>query len=63
LTILLTQIPGGDLLRTTMSPSTLFAQPWRAAAEFVTEQRELGCRAGQLEASTAMPRALFDVNG
>ena len=63
LAILLTQMPGGDLLRTTMSAGMLFAQPWRAPAEFVTEQHALGCRAGQLEASTAMARALFDVNG
>jgi pimeloyl-ACP methyl ester carboxylesterase len=37
LAILLTQMPGGDLLRTTMSAGMLFAQPWRVPAEFVTE--------------------------
>jgi 4,5:9,10-diseco-3-hydroxy-5,9,17-trioxoandrosta-1(10),2-diene-4-oate hydrolase len=63
LAILLTRVPGGDLLRTTMSAGMLFAQPWRVPAEFVTEQHALACRAGQLEASTAMARALFDVNG
>ena len=37
----------------------LFAQPWRAPAEFITEQHALARRPGQLEASTAMARALF----
>ena len=32
-------------------------------AEFVAEQHALGRRAGQLEAATAMARALFDFNG
>jgi pimeloyl-ACP methyl ester carboxylesterase len=41
----------------------LFAQPWRIPAEFLTEQHALCLRAGQLEASTAMARALFDANG
>jgi pimeloyl-ACP methyl ester carboxylesterase len=63
LAILLARAPGGDLLRTSMSAAMLFAQPWRAPAEFVAEQHALGCQAGQLEASTAMARALFDVNG
>ncbi|MGB6165914.1 MAG: alpha/beta fold hydrolase [Pseudonocardiaceae bacterium] len=63
LAILLSRVPGGDLLRTTMSAAMLFAQPWRVPAEFVTEQHALGHRAGHLEAATAMARALFDVNG
>jgi len=63
LAMLLSRVPGGDLLRTTMSAAMLFAQPWRVPAEFVTEQHELGRRAGQLEAATAMARALFDVSG
>ncbi len=63
LAILLSRVPGGDLLRTTMSAAMLFAQPWRMPAEFVTEQHALGRRAGQLEAATAMARALFDVTG
>lgn len=63
LAILLTRVPGGDLLRTTMSAAMLFAQPWRMPAEFITEQHALARRAGQLEASTAMARALFDVTG
>ncbi|PZS38237.1 MAG: alpha/beta hydrolase [Pseudonocardiales bacterium] len=63
LAILLTQIPGGGMLRTTMSAAMLFAQPWRAPAEFVTEQHAQGRRVGQLEAATAMARALFDVTG
>ena len=46
-----------------MSAAMLFAQPWRAPAEFFTEQHDLGRRPGQLEASTAMARALFDVTG
>ncbi|MEO7194023.1 MAG: alpha/beta fold hydrolase [Pseudonocardiaceae bacterium] len=63
LAILLSRVPGGDLQRTTMSTAMLFAQPWRAPAEFVTEQHAQVRRAGQLEAATAMARALFDVNG
>jgi pimeloyl-ACP methyl ester carboxylesterase len=63
LAILLTRVPGGDLLRTTMSAAMLFARPWRAPSEFVTEQHALGWRAGHLEAATAMARALLDLNG
>ncbi|HEX4100776.1 MAG: alpha/beta fold hydrolase [Pseudonocardiaceae bacterium] len=63
LAILLSRMPGGDLQRTTMSAAMLFAQPWRMPAEFVTEQHALGRRVGQLEAATAMARALFDVTG
>ena len=63
LAILLSQMPGGDLQRTTMSAAMLFAQPWRVPAEFFIEQHALGRRPGQLEASTAMARALFDANG
>jgi 4,5:9,10-diseco-3-hydroxy-5,9,17-trioxoandrosta-1(10),2-diene-4-oate hydrolase len=62
LAILLSRMPGGDLQRTIMSASMLFAQPWRVPVEFFTEQHALG-RRGQLEASTAMARALFDANG
>jgi pimeloyl-ACP methyl ester carboxylesterase len=46
-----------------LAAAMLFAQPWRMPAEFVTEQHAQGCRAGHLEAATAMARALFDVNG
>jgi pimeloyl-ACP methyl ester carboxylesterase len=63
LAILLSQMPGGDLQRTTMSAAMLFAQPWRVPAEFFIEQHALGRRPGQLKASTAMARALFDANG
>jgi 4,5:9,10-diseco-3-hydroxy-5,9,17-trioxoandrosta-1(10),2-diene-4-oate hydrolase len=63
LAILLSRMPGGDLQRTIMSASMLFAQPWRVPAEFFTEQHAVGRRPGQLEASTAMARALFDANG
>jgi 4,5:9,10-diseco-3-hydroxy-5,9,17-trioxoandrosta-1(10),2-diene-4-oate hydrolase len=41
----------------------LFAQPWRAPADFFTEHHDLGRRRGQLEASTATARALFDATG
>lgn len=41
----------------------LFAQPWRVPAEFLTEHHALGRRPGQLEASTAMARALFGPHG
>ena len=60
---MLSRIPGGDVQRTTMSAAMLFAQPWRVPPEFFTEQHDLGRRPGQLEASTAMARALFDVTG
>jgi 4,5:9,10-diseco-3-hydroxy-5,9,17-trioxoandrosta-1(10),2-diene-4-oate hydrolase len=63
LAILLSRAPGGDVARTTMSAAMLFAQPWRVPAEFFTEQHTLGRRPGQLEASTAMARALFGPNG
>ena len=63
LAILLSRLPGGDMGRTTMSAAMLFAQPWRASAEFFTEQHDLGRRPGQLEASTATARALFDATG
>jgi pimeloyl-ACP methyl ester carboxylesterase len=63
LAILLSQLPGGDLGRSTMSAAMLFAQPWRVPTEFFLEQHALGRRPGQLEVSTAMARALFDVTG
>ena len=63
LAILLSRLPGGNMGRTTMSAAMLFAQPWRAPADFLTEQHDLGRRPGQLEASTAMARALFDATG
>jgi pimeloyl-ACP methyl ester carboxylesterase len=63
LAIMISRMPGGDLGRTTMSTAMLFAQPWRVPAEFVTEQHALGRRPGQLEASTAMARALFGPHG
>ena len=63
LAIMISRMPGGDLGRTSMSTAMLFAQPSRVPAEFFTEQHALGRRPGQLEASTAMARALFDVTG
>ena len=63
LAIMITRMPGGDMGRTSMSTAMLFAQPSRVPAEFFTEQHALGRRPGQLEASTAMARALFDMNG
>ena len=63
LAIMISRMPGGDLGRTSMSTAMLFAQPWRAPAEFLTEQHALGRRPGQLEASTAMARALFGPAG
>jgi pimeloyl-ACP methyl ester carboxylesterase len=41
----------------------LFAQPWRVPADFLVEAHSLGRRPGQLEASTALARALFDAQG
>jgi len=46
-----------------MSAAMLFAQPARIPAEFLTEQHALARRPGQLEASTAMARALFGPYG
>jgi pimeloyl-ACP methyl ester carboxylesterase len=63
LAIMISRMPGGDLGRTTMSTAMLFAQPWRVPAEFLTEHHTLGRRPGQLEASTAMARALFGPHG
>ena len=57
------RIPGGDVQRSTLSAAMLFAQPSRVPAEFYTEQHDVGRRPGQLEASTAMARALFDIIG
>jgi 4,5:9,10-diseco-3-hydroxy-5,9,17-trioxoandrosta-1(10),2-diene-4-oate hydrolase len=63
LAILLSRLPGGDVGRTTMSTAMLFAQPWRVPADYLTEQHDRGRRIGQLEASTATARALFDASG
>ena len=63
LAIMISRMPGGDVGRMSMSTAMLFAQPSRVPAEFFTEQHALGRRRGQLEASTAMARALFDVTG
>jgi pimeloyl-ACP methyl ester carboxylesterase len=63
LAIMISRMPGGDVGRTSMSTAMLFAQPSGVPAEFFTEQHALGRRPGQLEASTAMARALFDANG
>ena len=63
LAIMISRLPGGHLGRSTMSTAMLFAQPRRVPAGFVTERHALGRRPGQLEASTAMARALFGPNG
>jgi 4,5:9,10-diseco-3-hydroxy-5,9,17-trioxoandrosta-1(10),2-diene-4-oate hydrolase len=63
LAVMISRMPGGDLARTTMSAAMLFAQPWRIPAEFITEQHALARRPGQLEASTAMARAMFGPYG
>jgi pimeloyl-ACP methyl ester carboxylesterase len=63
LAVMISRMPGGDLTRTSMSAAMLFAQPWRIPGEFVAEQHALGRRPGQLEASTAMARALFGPYG
>jgi pimeloyl-ACP methyl ester carboxylesterase len=63
LAIMISRMPGGDLTRTTMSKTMLFAQPGRIPAEFFAEQHALGRRPGQLEASTATARALFGPHG
>jgi pimeloyl-ACP methyl ester carboxylesterase len=63
LAIMISRMPGGDLGRTSMSTAMLFAQPSRVPKEFFDEQHALGRRPGQLEASTAMARALFDATG
>lgn len=63
LAVLVSRMPGGDLIRTAMAAAMLFAQPARIPAEFVLEQHALSRRPGQLEASTAMARALFGPHG
>jgi 2-hydroxy-6-oxonona-2,4-dienedioate hydrolase len=60
---MLARLPGGEIARTAMSAAMLFAQPWRVPTEFFTEQQAAARRPGQLEASTALARALFDTNG
>jgi pimeloyl-ACP methyl ester carboxylesterase len=60
---MISRMPGGDVQRTSTSTAMLFAQPSRVPKEFFAEQHALGRRAGQLEASTAMARALFNANG
>lgn len=61
--ILLSRMPGGGLGRSAMSTAMLFAQPWRIPAAFLAEQHAIASRPGQLEASTATARALFDASG
>jgi 4,5:9,10-diseco-3-hydroxy-5,9,17-trioxoandrosta-1(10),2-diene-4-oate hydrolase len=63
LAVMISRMPGGDVTRTSMSAAMLFAQPSRIPAEFFTEQHALARRPGQLEASTAMARALFGPHG
>jgi pimeloyl-ACP methyl ester carboxylesterase len=63
LAVMISRMPGGDVARTSMSTAMLFAQPSRIPAEFVAEQHALARRPGQLEASTAMARALFGPQG
>jgi pimeloyl-ACP methyl ester carboxylesterase len=63
LAVMISRMPGGDLARTSMSAAMLFAQPWRIPADFFSEQQALSRRPGQLEASTAMARALFGPYG
>jgi 4,5:9,10-diseco-3-hydroxy-5,9,17-trioxoandrosta-1(10),2-diene-4-oate hydrolase len=63
LAVMISRMPGGDLVRDTMSAAMLFAQPWRVPAEFFTEQHALARRPGQLEASTALARAMFGPHG
>ena len=55
LAILLGRVPGGDLLRTTMSAAMLFAQPWRAPAKSSPSSTSWG--AGQVN-SRRPPRWL-----
>ncbi len=63
LAVMISRMPGGDLARTSMSAAMLFAQPWRVPADFFAEQHALARRPGQLEASTAMARAMFGPYG
>jgi len=63
LAILLARMPGGAVARSLMSVAMLFARPWRVPVGFFTEAHATGGRPGQLEASTAMARALFDLTG
>jgi pimeloyl-ACP methyl ester carboxylesterase len=63
LAVLISRMPGGDLARTSMSAAMLFAQPWRIPAGFLSDQHALSRRPGQLEASTAMARAMFGPHG
>jgi len=63
LAIVISRLPGGNVGRSIMSAAMLFARPWTVPAEFFTEQHALARRPGQLEASTAMARAMFGPTG
>jgi len=63
LAIQLSRLPGGHFQRTMLSAAMLFARPWRVPADFLLEAHALGRRPGQLEASTALARELFDAHG
>jgi pimeloyl-ACP methyl ester carboxylesterase len=63
LAILISRLPGGNAGRSIMSAAMLFARPWTVPAEFFAEQHALARRPGQLEASTAMARAMFGPAG
>jgi pimeloyl-ACP methyl ester carboxylesterase len=63
LAVMISRLPGGDVARASMSAAMLFAQPSRIPAGFIAEQYALARRPGQLEASTAMARALFGPAG
>ena len=63
LAIMFSRLPGGDVQRSGLSSVMLFAQPWQVPAVFLAEEHAQGRRPRQLEASTAMARALFDLTG
>ncbi|MET0191413.1 MAG: alpha/beta fold hydrolase [Pseudonocardia sediminis] len=63
LAIALSRLPGGNVVRTLMAATMLFARPWRIPVGFLVAQYASGRRAGQLESSTAMARALFSHHG
>ena len=61
--IQLSRLPGGQVQRALLSVAMLFGRPWRAPLGFLREAYAMGRRPGQLEASTALSRTLFDVTG
>jgi pimeloyl-ACP methyl ester carboxylesterase len=56
-------LPGGAQLRAAARAPVLFAQPWRAPAQWWTDQVRWGSQRTFLEAAIAAKRAILDIGG